>query len=47
MMLWGKLIVVNTCVRKEEIAQINNPNFHLKNPEKKSKLNPMKAERRT
>lgn len=40
MVLWGKLIVANTCIRKEEVAQINHLNFHLKNLEKKEQAKP-------
>lgn len=36
----GKVIVLNTYIRKEESSKTSNLSLHLRKPKKKSKLNP-------
>jgi len=38
--LRGNFIAFNVYIRKEERSKINGISFHLRKPEKKSKLNP-------
>lgn len=38
-----KFVVLNSCIRKKENSQINNPRSYLKNLEKKNKISPKQA----